>query len=203
MAKSGFLANMSHEIRTPLNGVIGMAHLIRRGGLTPEQAERLDKLEGAADHLLEVLNSILDLSKIEAGKLTFEERPLRVDSVVANVVSMLSSRAEEKKLRLGSEIDAFPHDLTGDATRLQQALLNYANNAIKFTESGKVTVRAQFVEGDGQSALIRFEVSDTGIGISPGPCRSSSRASSRRTNRPPVSTAAPAWGWRSPESLPK
>ncbi len=167
VAKSAFLANMSHEIRTPLNGVIGMAHLIRRGGLTPEQADRLDKLEGAADHLLEVLNSILDLSKIEAGKLTLEERPLRVENIVANVVSMLSSRAEEKKLRLGSEIDALPHELTGDATRLQQALLNYANNAIKFTESGKVSVRARLVERDGQSALIRFEVSDTGIGISP------------------------------------
>ena len=167
VAKSAFLANMSHEIRTPLNGVIGMAHLIRRGGLTQEQTERLDKLEGAADHLLDVLNSILDLSKIEAGKLTLEESPLRVESVVANTVAMLRTRAEARKLRLTSEIDALPDDLVGDVTRLQQALLNYANNAIKFTETGKVTVRARVQENDPESALIRFEVSDTGIGISP------------------------------------
>ena len=167
VAKSAFLANMSHEIRTPLNGVIGMAHLIRRGGLTREQGERLDKLEGAAGYLLEVLNSILDLSKIEAGKFTLEEGPMRVESVVADTVAMLRPRAEARNLRLTSEIDALPHDLVGDVTRLQQALLNYANNAVKFTETGKVTVRAKVLEDGEDSALIRFEVSDTGIGIAP------------------------------------
>jgi len=165
VAKSEFLANMSHEIRTPLNAIIGMSHLIRRAGLVPEQAVRLDKLEAAADHLLEILNAILDLSKIDAGKFVLEEIPLRVESAVANVLSMLDDRAQAKGLRLVSEVDRMPHNLVGDPTRLQQALLNYANNAIKFTEAGSVTLRARLLEQDAADALIRFEVEDTGIGI--------------------------------------
>jgi PAS domain S-box-containing protein len=167
VAKSAFLANMSHEIRTPLNAITGMAHLIRKSGLTAEQGERLDKLEAAGDHLLQIINAILDLSKIEAGKFGLEENPLRVDSIIGNVVSMLHQRAQAKHLRLVSEIGSLPRHLLGDATRLQQALLNYAANAIKFTEAGKVTLRVELAAEDETGVLLRFEVEDTGIGIEP------------------------------------
>jgi PAS domain S-box-containing protein len=165
IAKSAFVANMSHEIRTPLNAITGMALLIRRGGLTPEQAERLDKLESASQHLLGILNAILELSKIEAGKFELEESPLQVESLIDNIMSMLHARAEARRLRLVAEIDRMPGGLRGDAIRLQQALLNYAGNAVKFTETGSVTLRARLVEDVPGSALIRFEVQDTGIGI--------------------------------------
>lgn len=169
-AKSAFLANMSHEIRTPLNAITGMAHLIRKAGLKPEQAERLDKLEDASDHLLKVLSDILDLSKIEAGKLVLEEVPVDIPDVVANVVAMLSGKAQEKHLALDSVIEPTLSglELLGDKTRLQQALLNYVNNAIKFTERGRISIRTCILDEGEASALILFEVSDTGIGIAPG-----------------------------------
>ena len=167
VAKSTFLANMSHEIRTPLNAVIGMSHLIRRAGLAPDQTLRMEKLEAAAGHLLSIINAILDLSKIDAGKFVLEEIPLRVESVVSNVVSMLDERAQAKGLRLVSAVDRMPRNLVGDPTRLQQALLNYANNAIKFTSVGFVTLSARIVEEDADSVLVRFEVEDTGSGIEP------------------------------------
>ena len=165
LAKSSFLANMSHEIRTPLNGMIGMAHLMRRGSLSAEQAGRLDKLEASAAHLLEVLNSILDLSKIEAGKLALEERPLRAESVIANAMSMLEERAQGKGLQLASEVERVPCDLIGDQTRLQQCLLNYATNALKFTERGRITLRLKALAENPDDVLLRFEVADTGEGI--------------------------------------
>jgi PAS domain S-box-containing protein len=167
LAKSAFLANMSHEIRTPLNAMIGMAHLIRAEDLSPRQSDRLIKLESAAKHLLDILNAVLDLSKIEAGKMVLEVVPLNVEATLANVLSMLHERAETKQLRLLSEVDRIPHDLIGDPTRLQQALLNYAHNAIKFTEQGSVTIRTQLLQQDEASVLLRFEVQDTGIGIEP------------------------------------
>jgi signal transduction histidine kinase/CheY-like chemotaxis protein/PAS domain-containing protein len=166
-AKANFLANMSHEIRTPLNAITGMAHLIRRDGLTPRQSDKLDKLEAASHHLLNIINDILDLSKIEAGKLTLEQVPLRVESIVANVVSMVYERAQIKNLELVSELPDLPKNLEGDVTRLQQALLNYTGNAIKFTDVGRVTIRAQLLQDSADSALLRFEVADTGIGIEP------------------------------------
>ena len=165
--KSEFLANMSHEIRTPLNAMLGMAHLMHRGGLSAEQGERLKKLEAAATHLLGILNAILDLSKIDAGKLVLEKVPLRIESIVSNVISMLLDRAESRHLQLLGDVGPMPQDLVGDPTRLQQALLNFANNAIKFTERGRVTVRARVVEQDADFAKVEFEVEDTGIGIAP------------------------------------
>ncbi|UXH76755.1 PAS domain S-box protein [Roseateles amylovorans] len=165
VAKTAFLANMSHEIRTPLNAMIGMTHLIRGESLSTRQADRLVKLESAAKHLLEILNDVLDLSKIEAGKMMLEAVPVNVESMVANGLSMMAGRAEEKSLRLRSEVDPMPHDLVGDPTRLQQALLNYVSNAVKFTEQGEVVVRARVVEQNDATALLRFEVQDTGIGI--------------------------------------
>ena len=167
IVKSAFLANMSHEIRTPLNAITGMAHLIRRSGVTSVQAERLHKLEGASEHLLEVINAILDLSKIEAGKFDLAHAEVRPESLLANVASMLHERAQAKGIALVVETPVLPGPLLGDATRLQQALLNYAGNAVKFTESGSVTLRAVVERIDADGVLVRFEVTDTGIGIAP------------------------------------
>jgi signal transduction histidine kinase len=166
-AKSEFLANMSHEIRTPLNAISGMAHLMRQAGLTPDQTARLDKLEAASTHLLSLINAILEFSKIEAGKLTLESAPLQVERLVEQVVAMLHERAAAKGLEFVAEVDALPPYLLGDATRLQQALINYAGNAIKFTRQGRIRLRVALAEEDADSALLRFEVEDTGIGIEP------------------------------------
>ncbi len=165
VAKTAFLANMSHEIRTPLNAITGMAHLIRRGGLPPPQMDRLDKLEAAGTHLLDIINAVLDVSKIEAGKLVLEEAPLRIESVIGNVISMLASKSQAKRLQLISQVAPGLPDLLGDSTRLQQAVLNYATNAVKFTDAGKVNLRVALIEQDAASALLRFEVEDSGIGI--------------------------------------
>jgi len=165
IAKSAFLANMSHEIRTPMNGILGMAYLLRRDGLTPKQAERLDKINSAAEHLLGIINDILDISKIEAGKFELEELPVDLASLFDNVTSILSNAVREKGLALECEIDTLPRGLAGDFKRLQQALLNYASNAVKFTEAGTVTLRVKRVEESADTILLRFEVADTGIGI--------------------------------------
>jgi len=167
VAKSAFLANMSHEIRTPLNAITGMAHLMRRAGLTPEQGERLGKLEASSEHLLGIINAVLELSKIEAGKFSLEEVPVRIEGILGNVVSMLNDRAQAKRLQFTTEASEIPLHLIGDATRLQQALLNYATNAVKFTEAGSVSLRVKPLEENATSALLRFEVQDTGIGIPP------------------------------------
>ncbi len=164
-AKSAFLANMSHEIRTPLNAITGMAYLIRRSHVTPEQAERLGKIEAAGHHLLEIINAILDLSKIEAGKFSLDASPVDIPTVVDNVAAMLADRARARGLRLEVDLPAAFPPLLGDATRLQQALLNYAGNAVKFTTQGSVTLRAVTEADDGQALTVRFEVEDTGIGI--------------------------------------
>jgi signal transduction histidine kinase len=167
IAKSVFLANMSHEIRTPLNGIVGLTHLLRRGEVTPAQRDRLDKIDSAATHLLSIINNILDLSKIEANKLTLEQTEVHLGAIMANVVSILHEQAEAKGLKLIVAIDAGLHNLLGDPTRLQQGLLNFASNAIKFTERGGVTLRARKIEETADRLLLRIEVEDSGIGIAP------------------------------------
>lgn len=167
LAKSTFLANMSHEIRTPLNGIIGMTHLLRRGGITPVQADRLAKIETSSEHLLNTINDILDLSKIEAGKIALEETLVDINALLNNVKSILMARAQAKGLQLLVITDTSWPDAQGDPTRLQQALLNYVGNAIKFTDTGSITLRALKQEEGPDSMLIRFEVQDTGIGIAP------------------------------------
>jgi PAS domain S-box-containing protein len=166
-AKSVFLANMSHEIRTPMNAILGMAHLMRRDGVTPRQGQRLDKLDGAARHLLGIINDILDLSKIEAGKLTLDEADLAIDTLPANVASILSERAQAKGLQLIVHTEVRVRHLRGDSIRLTQAMLNLGANAVKFTEAGSVTLRLRQEAEDDTHAVIRFEVVDTGIGIAP------------------------------------
>jgi len=167
LAKSSFLANMSHEIRTPLNAIIGLTHLLRRAGATPQQTERLDKIDGAGRHLLSIINDILDLSKIEAGRLQLEHSDFHLSAVLDHVVSIISQSAQEKGLRIELDRDSVPLWLKGDATRLRQALLNFAGNAIKFTEKGSIVLTGELLEDSGDDLLVRFEVRDTGIGIAP------------------------------------
>ncbi len=165
-AKSSFLANMSHEIRTPMNAIIGMTHLMQRDGLSDRQGARLAKIDHAARHLLGIINDILDLSKIGAGQMTLIEEPIDLSSIVAGVSDMLGDVALAKGLRLVVDASNVPSGLRGDGTRLTQALINYVGNAIKFTERGSVSVCCRQVEEDEASVLMRFEVRDTGIGIS-------------------------------------
>jgi signal transduction histidine kinase/CheY-like chemotaxis protein len=167
VAKSAFLANMSHEIRTPMNGIIGMANILRQEGITPKQAQRLATIDTSAQHLLSVINNILDLSKIEAGKLRLDETPVVISSLLANVHSIISNRARAKGIEILIQSDPLPANLLGDPTRLQQAVLNYAGNAVKFTEKGSVILRTLKQEETDDSVTVRFEVQDSGIGISP------------------------------------
>jgi PAS domain S-box-containing protein len=164
-AKSDFLANMSHEIRTPMNAILGMVHLMQREGVTDKQGGQLGKIDLAAKHLLGILNDILDLSKIEAGKFTLENAELAIHGLLENIASILAPRVAMKGLRLVMETGPLPRRLRGDPTRLAQALLNYANNAVKFTERGSVTIRTRVQEKEAGRVLLRFEVADSGIGI--------------------------------------
>ena len=163
-AKGAFLANMSHEIRTPLNAITGMAHLMRRAGLPPDQLERLDKQEVASRHLLEVINQVLDLSKIEAGKLVLEQLPFDPALTFENVLSIIRPAASAKGLSLTRDLPELPQ-LIGDPTRIQQALLNFAANAVKFTEAGEIRFAAEIAEERADGVLLRFSVIDSGIGI--------------------------------------
>ncbi|MDD5295411.1 MAG: ATP-binding protein [Rhodocyclaceae bacterium] len=166
-AKSAFLANMSHEIRTPMNAILGMAHVMRMGGATDKQMAQLDRIGTASTHLLNVINDILDLSKIEADKLTLEERDFGVEGILENVAAIISPKVDAKGLKLVMDTGDLPRRLTGDPTRLTQALLNYANNAVKFTATGTVTIRTRALEEDADRVLLHFEVEDTGIGVDP------------------------------------
>ncbi len=164
-SKSAFLANMSHEIRTPLNAIIGLTHLVLGAGQPPEQAERLKKIESAGHHLLSIINDILDISKIEAGRVELEHEDFHLSAILDNIQSLIGEQARSKGLRIEIDPDSVPVWLRGDATRLRQALLNYAGNAVKFTEQGSITLRAILLEDLGDELLVRFEVQDTGIGI--------------------------------------
>ena len=167
VAKSTFLANMSHEIRTPMNAIVGLTHLLRSADPTPRQLDRLEKIDAAAAHLLELIKNILDLSKIDAGKMEIEYTDFTLDSVISPVRSMIIDEAREKRLGVVVDLGNTPIWLYGDATRLRQALLNFAANAVKFTERGQIILRTRLIEADERGLLIRFEVEDTGIGIDP------------------------------------
>ncbi len=164
-AKSIFLANMSHEIRTPMNAIIGLTHLLQRADPLPEQTHRLSKIDASASHLLSIINDILDLSKIEAGKLTLECSDFNLSAVLNQVWSLLNEQTSAKGLSIEVDQAEVPNWLKGDQTRLRQALLNYAGNAVKFTEQGTISLRAKTLAEQGDEILIRFEVQDTGIGI--------------------------------------
>jgi len=170
-AKSEFLANMSHELRTPMSGVIGMMDLLLDGPLTAEQREQLQTAQGCAHSLLALLNDLLDLSKIEAGKMDLEEIPFEVRKLVADCVRTHQVRADSKGLTLSWEADAgVPPRLLGDPLRVRQILSNLFSNAVKFTEKGQVhaSIRlARPAQGPEQPVILRISVSDTGAGIPP------------------------------------
>ncbi|MFO1414214.1 MAG: GAF domain-containing protein [Burkholderiales bacterium] len=166
-AKSAFLANMSHEIRTPMNAITGLVHLLRRDDPTPEQTERLAKIDGSGKHLLSIINDILDLSKIEAGKLSLEEDDFALEQVLDQTASIIGEAARAKGLAVRIDGDHVPLWLRGDVLRVRQALLNYAGNALKFTEQGSITLRADLLEDVTERIKVRFSVEDTGIGVPP------------------------------------
>jgi PAS domain S-box-containing protein len=168
IAKSQFLANMSHEIRTPMNAILGMLKLLQNTDLTVRQLDYAAKTEGAARSLLGLLNDILDFSKVEAGKMTLDPRPFRVDRLMRDLSVILSANLGSKTIELLFDIDpAMPKGLFGDDMRLQQILINLGGNAIKFTSEGVVVVRLRVVEQTAQDVLVQFAVQDSGIGIAP------------------------------------
>lgn len=168
-AKSVFLANMSHELRTPMNAIMGMTDLVLRRTTDPKQIDQLSKINQASHHLLHVINDILDISKIEADRLTLEQANLKLGSILENLRSMVSPKIAEKGLKLvidiASNLANLP--LQGDPLRLEQILLNLTGNALKFTPAGMITVAVQCAEDHATHVLARFEIRDTGIGIAP------------------------------------
>jgi len=164
-AKSAFLANMSHEIRTPMNAVIGFAELLKADCADPEAARRLEQLSEAACHLLDLINDILDLSKIESGKFTLEHADFSLGDAVNRATMMVEHSARAKGLEFLVDVGGVPDALNGDPMRLSQTLLNLLGNAVKFTEHGRIELRAAVLEETADDCLLRFEVRDTGIGI--------------------------------------
>jgi PAS domain S-box-containing protein len=164
-AKSAFLANMSHEIRTPMNAILGLTHILRLEQPNPVQSERIDKIDAAGRHLLAIINDILDLSKIEAGHLILENVDFPLASIFDQVRDFIKEQALCKDLTLEVDTDSVPLWLKGDPTRLRQALLNYASNAVKFTDHGAVSLRAHLLREETDRLWVRFEVRDTGPGI--------------------------------------
>jgi signal transduction histidine kinase len=165
--KEQFLSTMSHEIRTPLNAIIGMTHLLKNDSLEGEMAENIEILEFSAQNLLSLINSVLDISKMEAGKMAFEQANFDLPVLIQNTVEIFKARAEEKNIFLRSNVDKnIPKSLLGDSTRLSQILNNLIGNAIKFTDEGTVTVTVRLLHHKTEKVELLFAVSDTGIGIS-------------------------------------
>ncbi|MCB1894506.1 MAG: response regulator [Zoogloeaceae bacterium] len=165
-AKSNFLAHMSHEMRTPLNAVLSVAHLIARTGLDPAQRRLVSQLERAGRHLADLISDVLDLSKIEAGKMTITTHAFALIELLQEAVGLMSAQASEKGIVIALDLDPnLPHEVVGDATRINQILGNLLSNAIKFTERGRVALNATVIDSGDGNTIVEFAVSDTGIGI--------------------------------------
>ncbi len=166
--KSDFLANMSHEIRTPMNAIIGMAHLIQKTELSARQRDYVNKIQQSGQHLLGIINDVLDFSKAEAGRLVIERIEFQLPNVLNTVANLLSDRAAAKGLSLLFDVDsAVPDSLIGDPLRIGQVLINYVNNSIKFTEEGQISVIVRVIEETDKDVLLHLAVRDTGIGMTP------------------------------------
>jgi two-component system sensor histidine kinase/response regulator len=166
-SKSIFLSNMSHEIRTPLNAIIGLAHLIRRGPLSARQADQLDKLSRSAKHLLQLINDVLDFSKIESSTIVIDSFDFEPGREIDNIFNLVSDDILMKNLTLVADIGQIPPMVCGDGNRFGQIMLNLINNAVKFTDRGEIQVSAHTVSLNCNKIILCFEVSDTGIGMDP------------------------------------
>ncbi len=198
--KSEFLANMSHEIRTPMTAIIGFADILYESGdlskAPPERIDAIKTIQRNAMHLLALINDILDISKIESGKLVIENIQCSPIEVMQDVHALMRPRAEQKNLKLTLDcVGPIPTMIHSDPTRLRQILLNLVSNAVKFTEQGSVKVVAQFLEADDDRSLLQFDVVDDGIGMT----SSNKPTCSRRLCKPIIprhaNSAALAWGW--------
>jgi two-component system sensor histidine kinase/response regulator len=166
-AKTDFLANMSHEIRTPMNAIIGMTHLALQTGLTAKQRDYLEKVQFSCEHLLGIINDILDFSKIEAGMLRIENVDFERDQILDQITAIFGNKVADKGLKLIFDVDpALPAVLHGDPLRISQILINYINNAIKFTEKGEIIVSVKLQNSNGRKIVTYFAVKDTGVGLS-------------------------------------
>lgn len=165
-AKSDFIANMSHEIRTPMNAVIGLTHLLTKTDLTKKQEDYIRKIDSSSKNLLGIINDILDFSKIEAGKLEIEHVNFNLNEVLDNILNIINLRAQSKGIELILDIEKnVPRELNGDPLRIGQVLLNLANNAVKFTDIGEIVIKSEIVSTVDNTAILKFSVKDTGIGL--------------------------------------